>query len=123
MFAIDVVFDTYRKVSFKSGVRERRGASSNSLEVTIHSPATPVPRQWQKYISYAKNKINLCAFLAEAWCEIGKEKLEEGQRLCSSLSGFHTLTGCDSTSSFYDIGKKKAWNAIEKNSELQAAFL
>ena len=49
---IDVVFDTYRKVSIKSGERERRGASSNSLEVTIHSPATPVPRQWQKYMTY-----------------------------------------------------------------------
>ena len=78
---IGVVLDTYRKVSIKSGERERRGASSNSLEVTMHSPATPVPRQWQKYISNAKNKINLCAFLAEAWCEIGKEELEEGQVL------------------------------------------
>ena len=73
---IDVIFDTYRKVSIKSGERERRGASSNLLKVTIHSP-----RQWQKYISSAKNKINRCAFLAEAWCEIGKEKLEEGQIL------------------------------------------
>ena len=218
---IDVVFDTYRKVSIKSGEKERRGASSNSLEVTIHSPATPVPRQWQKYISNAKNKINLCAFLAGAWCEIGKEELQEGQilvigggfeqnekvvlvkaeeavdiaalhsdheeadtrlllhaasdyprivvqspdtdvivlycshfsslgceelwfqtgvrdksryipvhsvsqaigsSLCSSLPGFHALTGCDSTSSFYGIGKKKAWNVIEKNSEFQAAL-
>ena len=32
-------------------------------------------------ISNAKNKINLCAFLAGAWCEIGKEELEEGQIL------------------------------------------
>ena len=45
-----------------------------------------------------------------------------GSSLCSSLPGFHALTGCDSTSSFYGIGKKKAWNVIEKNSEFQAAL-
>ena len=221
---IDVVFDTYRDISIKSGERERRGASSHSLEVTIHSPATPVPRQWQKYISSAKNKTNLCAFLVGAWCEIGKEELQEdqtlviaggfgdnekvvlvrtgeaieiaalysdheeadtrlllhakhaapdftrivvqspdtdvlvlccsqfsllgcdelwfhtgtrdktryipvhsisvsiGSSLCKALPGFHALTGCDSTSSFYGIGKKKAWNVIEKSSEFQTAL-
>ena len=45
---VDVVFDTYRDISIKSSERERRGASSHSLGVTIHSPATPVPRRWQK---------------------------------------------------------------------------
>ena len=50
----------------KSGERDR-GASSDSLEVTIHSPATQIPRQWQKYTSSAKNKTNLCAFLEGAW--------------------------------------------------------
>ena len=47
---VDVVFDTYRDISIKSVERKRRGASSHSLEVTIDSPATPVPRGWQKYI-------------------------------------------------------------------------
>ena len=47
---VEVVFGTYRDISIKSGERESRGASSHSLEVTIHSPATPVPRRWQKYI-------------------------------------------------------------------------
>ena len=47
----------------------------------MHSPATPVPRQWQKYISSAKNKTNLCAFLVGAWCEIGREELQEDQTL------------------------------------------
>ena len=68
-------------VTIKSGERERRGASSHSLEVTIHSPAIPVPRQWQKYISSAKNKTNLCAFLVGAWCEIGREEIQEDQTL------------------------------------------
>ena len=78
---IGVVFDTYKDISIKSGERERRGTSSQSLEVTIQSPATPVPRQWQKYISSAKNKTNLRAFLVGAWCEIGREELQEEQTL------------------------------------------
>ena len=61
-------------VTVKSGERERR-------EVTIHSPTTPVPMQWQKYISSVKNKTNLCAFLEEAWCEIGREELQEDETL------------------------------------------
>ena len=72
---IDVVFDTYRKVSINSGERKRPRASSNSLEVTIHSPTTQVPRQWLKYISNAKNKINLCAFLAGACVKSVKKSL------------------------------------------------
>ena len=59
--------DSYRDISIKSGEWERRGDSSHSLEVTMHSPATPVPKQWQKYISSAKNKTNLCAFPVGAW--------------------------------------------------------
>ena len=48
----------------------------------IHlSPVTPVPRQSQKYISSVKNKTNLSAFLVGAWCEIGREELQEDQTL------------------------------------------
>ena len=66
-------------VSIKSGERGRRGASSHSLEVTIYSPVIPVTRQWQKYISSAKNETNLCEFFVGAWCEIGslREELQE----------------------------------------------
>ena len=32
--------------------------------------------------------------------------LSIGSSLCKALPGFHALTGCDSTSSFYGIGKK-----------------
>ena len=75
------MFDTYRNISIKSGERESRGDSSHSLKVTIHSPETPVPKQWQKYISSARNKTNPCAFPVGAWCEIGREELQEDQTL------------------------------------------
>ena len=221
---IDIVFDTYRDVSIKSGERERRTASGSALEITIHSPATPVPRQWQKYMSSSKNKANLCEFLVGAWSEIGAEELQEGQTLviaggfadnekvvlvrqgeaiemtelysgheeadtrlllhakhaasdflrivvqspdtdvlvlccslftsidcgelwfytgtrdktryipvhaislsigrslCKALPGLHALTGCDSTSAFYGIGKKKAWNVVETSNDFQTAI-
>lgn len=35
------------------------------------------------------------------------EKL--GPQSCSALLGFHAVTGCDSTSSFFRIGKKKTF--------------
>lgn len=35
-----------------------------------------------------------------------------GEKVCSSLPGFHAITGCDSTSSLAGIGKKKAWDSF-----------
>ena len=35
-----------------------------------------------------------------------------GEMMCSSLPGFHAVTGCDSTSSLAGIGKKKAWDSL-----------
>ena len=35
-----------------------------------------------------------------------------GEKMCSSLPGFHATTGCDSTSSLAGIGKKKAWDSL-----------
>ena len=48
--------------------------------------------------------------------------LSIGSSLCKALPGFHELTGCDSTSSFYGIGKKKAGSVMEKSSEFQTAL-
>ena len=45
-----------------------------------------------------------------------------GPSLCKALPGVHALTVCDSMSSFYGIGKKKAWNDIEKSTEFQIAL-
>ncbi len=35
-----------------------------------------------------------------------------GPELCPALLAFHALTGCDSTSALYRMGKKKAWNVL-----------
>jgi hypothetical protein len=212
----DVVFDQYWYISIKGGERKKRG-EANALEVKIHGESTPVPKQWNKYISNVKNKVSLCAFLTESFCEIGKRQLqpnkqlvivggmrdgdlalsvrngqsltvptlvsdheeadsriilhakhacEDGQRIvvqspdtdllllcvshyreigcqqlwfrtrvkerlryipahdvstnlgpeiCSALPAFHALTGCDSTSAFSRIGKKKAWKVVRKS--------
>ena len=55
---VHVVFDQYWDHSIKGSGRQRRGASV-SLEVQIGGPATPVPRQWGKYIANPKNKVLL----------------------------------------------------------------
>ena len=55
---VHVVFDQYWSTSIKANERSRRGAST-ALEVRISNSATPVPKQWEKYISNSKNKINL----------------------------------------------------------------
>jgi hypothetical protein len=36
-------------------------------------------------------------------------------RLCEILPAAHALTGCDNTSSFYYIGKKKKFNVLQKD--------
>lgn len=53
---VHVVFDQYWENSIKGGERQRRGASVG-LEVQMGGPATPVPRQWGKYIANPKNKV------------------------------------------------------------------
>ncbi|KAI8484570.1 hypothetical protein Bbelb_376770 [Branchiostoma belcheri] len=37
-----------------------------------------------------------------------------------SLPAFHAITGCDSTGTFYGIGKKKAWSVMSQDPEHQA---
>ena len=39
--------------------------------------------------------------------------------LCNWLLPFHALTGCDSTSAFSGIGKKKAWKVMLRNEQIQ----
>ena len=38
-----------------------------------------------------------------------------GPAICKALPAFHSLTGCDSTSALFRVGKTKAWNGITKN--------
>ena len=217
---VDVVFGQYWHIFIKGDERKQHG-EANALEVKIHGESTPVPKQWNKYISNVKNKVGLCAFLAERLCEIGKRQLElhkqlligggtrdgdlalsvrngqslivsalildheeadmrlllhakhacqDGQRIvlqspdsdvlvvcvshyreigcqqlwfktgvkdrlrfipahnvstnlgpeiCSALLAFHALTGCNSTSAFLRIGKKKAWKVLTKSTAHQ----
>ncbi|CAH3175616.1 unnamed protein product [Porites evermanni] len=77
---VHVVFDQYWENSIKEGERERRGASVG-LEVRIGGPTTPVPRQWGKYISNPKNKVNLCDFLSAALCRLGENQLPPQKEL------------------------------------------
>jgi len=42
-----------------------------------------------------------------------------GEKMCSSLPGFHAITGCDSTSSLAGIGKKRAWDSLCRSSDHQ----
>ena len=71
---VHIVFDQYLEVSIKAGERLKRGAST-ALEVQIAGPSTPVPKQWGKYITNEKNKINLCDFLTHSVCKFGQEML------------------------------------------------
>jgi len=78
---VDVVFDRYDKpFSIKGNERERRGSSS-ALEIKIIGPSTPVPKQWNKYISNPQNKGNLTAFLSNTWCQMSQQELHHGQVL------------------------------------------
>ena len=77
---VHMVFDQYWATSIKGGERSRRG-SSNSLEVYIHGPSTPIPKQWAKYITNLQNKINLCDFLTSTTCNHGKEQPADGKKL------------------------------------------
>ena len=38
-----------------------------------------------------------------------------GQNLYSALPGFHSFSGCDSTSAFAGMGKKKFWELLKRS--------
>ena len=77
---VHIIFDQYWEKSIKGGERQRRGSSS-SLEVYIHGPSTPIPKQWSKYIANPQNKINLCDFLTWTFCNNGNERLAVNKQL------------------------------------------
>ena len=65
-------------MTIKEGERARRGALEGTLEVMIHGPSTPVPKQWRKFIPNPQNKKTLCDFLSLMFCELGKQRLPPG---------------------------------------------
>lgn len=91
---VDVVFDRYVDLSIKTGERRKRGMSSG-LQVHIQGPATPVPKQWLKYINYQDKKRNLSAFLADTWCQMGVGiLLVIGGGLKNSARSVRVIKGC-----------------------------
>ena len=42
-----------------------------------------------------------------------------GPTICAALPGFHSLTGCDTTSSLMCVGNKKAWKVLCKSKTYQ----
>ena len=71
---VDIVFDQCWPESIKSAERKKRG-EGNALEIVINSPSTPVPKQWQKYVSNPRNKTNLVSFQSESWRKTAMEQL------------------------------------------------
>ena len=74
---------------------------------------------------YAYNMINT----QQLWFRTGvKDKLrflpvhglaeKLGEDLCRLIPSFHALTGCDSTSALYQIGKRKAWKALLQTKDM-----
>ena len=49
--------------------------------------------------------------------------LWEGKRKSHSTTNFHSVTGCDTTSTFFGKGKKSAWHAWKAFPEVTKAFL
>jgi len=64
-----------KDASIKAVERVRRGSLNTLLEVKIRGPSTPVPKQWGKYIPNPENKGNLCDFLSESSCILGRQQL------------------------------------------------
>ncbi|CAB4012975.1 Hypothetical predicted protein [Paramuricea clavata] len=77
---LDLVFDQYRAMSIKAAERQERGESL-SMEIKIHNQNTPVPKQWNKFISNPKNKQNLATFLCESLLTILKTQLHPRQNV------------------------------------------
>ena len=78
---VHIVFEQYWDASIKAGEHARRGSLNASLEVKIHRPSTPVPKQWGKYVPNPQNKINLCDFLSETFCSLERQQLPPEKNL------------------------------------------
>ena len=79
---IDIVFDRYDVTdSIKSMERARRVTNDMGLEVKIHNPSTPLPRQWDKYICNPKNKTALVTFMSNYLVDKARSSLQPGNIL------------------------------------------
>ena len=78
---VHIVFDQYWDLSIKAGERTLRGSLNSCLEVKIHEPSTPVPKQRVKLISNPQNKVSLCHFLPTSFCDLGRQHLSPGKSI------------------------------------------
>ena len=97
-------------------------ASSNKKRIILQSPDTDVA-----VIAIHKAKELQCQ---EFWFKTGtKDRVrfipidlvadKLGNSICEALPGFHALTGRESTSGFFRMGKKKAWKLFSKDDDAQ----
>ena len=71
---------------------------------------------------YAYNKLQPCSkwymkIDHEKYVDISKVSNHLGTEISSYLPQLHSLTGCDTTSFFYGVGKIKVLNKVKKNKE------
>ena len=79
---VDIVFDRYDVTdSIKCMERSRRVTIDMGLEVKIHNPSTPLPRQLVKYIRTPKNKTALITFISNYLVDKAKSSLLPGNIL------------------------------------------
>ena len=97
-------------------------AATSHPRIVIQSPDTDVAVLLIAHFSYLNCQ--------ELWLKTGvKDRLRYlpvheiqaflGESLCRCLPSFHALTGCDSTSAFSGIGKKKAWKVLLTKEQMQ----
>ena len=99
------------------------------MRMLLHASDCTQDHQWIVVQSPDTDVAVLCVYACSAiyaqqlWFRTGvKDKLcflpvhriaeKLGDDLYSLLPSFHALTGCDSTSALYQIGKRKAWKAL-----------
>ena len=106
-------------------IRYAHNASQNHDRVVIQSPDTDV--------AVLATDLFRSLSCKQLWFRTGvKDKLRFipihslveslSSDTCASLPCFHPLTGCDSTSGIYGIGKKKAGMTLRKNVSLHSGI-
>ena len=78
---VHVIFDQCWESSIKGGGERMRRGSSSLLEVHIHGPSTPIPKQWAKYIPNPQCKVNLCDFVTATMSNLGRENMAISKKL------------------------------------------
>ena len=90
-------------------------ASSNHKRIIVESPDTDVAVLMTYAYQYMQcEELWLKTGVRDKVCYVPVHMLSEklGDRICAALPGFHAMTGCDSVSGLFNVGKKIAWKAL-----------